>query len=585
MVLSEQGSRPFRLPNSGLIKVGRAPENDLAIEDPQISREHLLLHVGDVIQVEDLGSANGTFLGQEQLPPRRPTAVSPGQTIELGGTTLLIQSERRPAAKAMRTWSHGYFEARLEEECLRDRELGVRAGRARLVVLRLRLEDQEGEPELLALVSETCPGALVAAYAPGEYELLLLDTPRERGEEIAENLRRALADAEPRVGLASYPEDGRSADQLVARASAGVRDHAPVEAFPEEVVVADAAMLELHRLIDKVARGTISVMLLGETGVGKEVVAETVHRRSLRQERPFVRLNCAALSESLVESELFGYEKGAFTGAVAAKPGLLETAAGGTVFLDELGEMTMGLQAKLLRVIEQRQVMRVGGLKPREIDVRFVSATNRDLEAEIRRGAFRQDLYYRLNGVVIEVPPLRARSREILPLAQLFLARGAVELGRRAPAIGERSRSLLERYPWPGNIRELKNVIERALLLCSGDRIEPEHLPVDKMSVAFIRDVAPAEQAPARRSDRPPIGVPIGVPLGAPLGAEDTLTGDRGDHGADRGERSDGERQRILEALEACAGNQTRAAKLLGIARRTLTTRLEEYDIPRPRKR
>src|SRR6185503_6105666 len=182
----------------------------------------------------------------------------------------------------------------------------------------------------------------------------------------------------------------------------------------------DEGMPQLHRLVERIARGTINVLILGETGAGKEVLAERVQRLSPRARWPFLRLNCAALSETLLESELFGHERGAFTGAVTAKPGLLETAEGGTVFLDEAGELPMSIQVKLLRVIEERQVLRVGGLKPRPIDVRFIAATNRDLEVEVARGAFRQDLFFRLNGVTLVVPPLRDRVSEIEALARLF---------------------------------------------------------------------------------------------------------------------------------------------------------------------
>jgi len=313
-------------------------------------------------------------------------------------------------------------------------------------------------------------------------------------------------------------------------------------------VVEDAGMRALYALAEKVAASPLTVLILGETGVGKEILAETVHRRSPRAAAPFLRLNCAALSESLLESELFGHEAGAFTGAIRAKQGLLHAADGGTVFLDEVGELPLGFQVKLLRVLEDRKVTRVGGLKPFKIDVRFIAATNRDLEAEVKRGAFRQDLFFRLNGVTLVVPPLRERPGEIRGLAEMFIARGADQLGRRPPRLSPAALARLERHPWPGNIRELRNAIERAVVLC-GDELTDEHLPP---SEAAARPPAAAPSEPA-----PPL----------------------------RGEIEALERQRILDMLARCGGNQTEAARQLGISRRTMVSRLGDYGVPRPRKR
>jgi transcriptional regulator with PAS, ATPase and Fis domain len=294
-------------------------------------------------------------------------------------------------------------------------------------------------------------------------------------------------------------------------------------------------LASLRPVLERVAASAINVLVLGETGAGKEVVARAIHELSPRAKEPMVCVNCAALSAALLESELFGHERGAFTGAVAAKEGLLEAAGGGTVFLDEVGEMPLELQAKLLRVLEQREVVRVGSVKARPIHARFVAATNRNLEAEAARGGFRSDLFFRLNGFTLAVPPLRERRAEIEPLAKSFA--GGTRLARETIA-------LLVSYEWPGNVRELRNAIERAKVLCD-DVIKPEHLPER-----------------VRRGTAAPSAMPA-----AAAGTED------------------GERDRILAALTECAGNQTQAAKLLGISRRTLVTRLGEYDIKRPRKR
>jgi DNA-binding NtrC family response regulator len=300
-------------------------------------------------------------------------------------------------------------------------------------------------------------------------------------------------------------------------------------------------------LMRDIAKSGVNVLILGETGVGKEVLADTLHRLSERK-GGFVRVNCAALAPNLFESELFGHEKGAFTGANAARVGLLEAAQNGTVFLDEVGELPEAAQAKLLRAIESKEITRVGAVKPVQLDVRFVSATNRDLTADVARGAFRSDLFFRVDGVTLVVPPLRERREQIGPLAMQFLRDACEKQGTRTtPRVSHDLLARLEGHDWPGNVRELKAVLERALLLCRGGEIAPKHLALAEMKAS-----PPAESAPA-------------------------ATGGLSSSQAD-------ERQRIVEALEACAGNQTRAAKKLGMSRSTLAVKLALYKIPRPRR-
>ncbi|EYF08622.1 sigma54 specific transcriptional regulator, Fis family [Chondromyces apiculatus DSM 436] len=347
-----------------------------------------------------------------------------------------------------------------------------------------------------------------------------------------------------------------------------------------EPIVRDDAMVKLYALAERVAGAPLSVLLLGETGSGKEVLAEHIHRRSPRANGPFLRLNCAALSESLLESELFGHEKGAFTSAVRSKPGLLETAEKGTVFLDEVGELPASIQVKLLRVLEDRQVMRVGGLHPRPIDVRFVSATNRDLAAEVKKGTFREDLFFRLNGIALLIPPLRARLGEIEPLVSTFAARAAAALGRRAPTIAAETVAALKDHRWPGNVRELRNVIDRAVVLSGGDTVMPEHLLLDSGATVTPppAPVAPAASAAAVIASAPTVPYDPSLDAGTPHPDLDA--------GGDlRAQLGDLEKRRILDALEKCAGNQTQAAALLGMPRRTFVARLTAYGIPRPRKR
>jgi DNA-binding NtrC family response regulator len=326
----------------------------------------------------------------------------------------------------------------------------------------------------------------------------------------------------------------------------------------------DPAMLALYQQAMRAARAPISVLLLGETGVGKEVLARAIHAQSPRAKGPFMGINCAALAESLLESELFGNEKGAFTGAVAARAGLFEAGSGGTVFLDEVGDLPLPTQGKLLRVLEERVVTRLGSTRARPIDVRFVAATNRDVEADSRTGRFRSDLYFRLAGISLAIPPLRERPAEVQLLVETFVAAACLGLDRALLAVSPEALDLLRRYAWPGNVRELRNVIDRAAVLCAGDTVLPEHLPPSLLTAAAPA-AAPTPSAPA------------------PAAPETFPVGDNG--GGDlQGEIKTLERARITAALERCAGNQSKAAELLGISRRTLVSRLAEFGLPRPRK-
>ena len=239
------------------------------------------------------------------------------------------------------------------------------------------------------------------------------------------------------------------------------------------------AMEKIYAIARRIAPDDVSVLILGETGVGKEVMAETLHRHSHRHRAPFLRLHCAAVSETLFESELFGHEKGSFTGAIASRPGLLETAAGGTVFIDEVGELPLSIQVKLLRVLEERSVRRVGGRVSTPIDVRFVAATNRDLEVEVAAGTFRQDLYFRLSGFTIRIPALRERPDEIEKLFREFVREACEERKRTPPTITQAVIDTLCDYPWPGNMRELKQVVVRSLLIAPADVLDVDHLPLE----------------------------------------------------------------------------------------------------------
>jgi two-component system response regulator AtoC len=402
----------------------------------------------------------------------------------------------------------------------------------------------------------------------------------------------------------------------------------------EPPVLVDPEMKNAYELLSRAAQSDVSVLIIGETGVGKEMMAESVHRRSRRSTRPYLQLNCAALPEQLLESEMFGHEKGAFTGAHAAKVGLLESTDGGTVFLDEIGELSLGTQAKLLRVLEERTLLRVGSTKPRHINVRFVTATNRDLVRESRAGRFRSDLYYRISGLVVRVPPLRQRPAEIEPLSAHFLRQFCKSLDQPEPQLSLEALAALRSHDWPGNVRELRNVIERAALMAGSDPIRREHILLDTPALDAHgaepeaptevtmrkeyrdlvsvtrkgRDGARSSRGPQgtidsrsfdsrsldsrtpdslRRSSRSPASdnrLSLTPSSHAELPSEPSSSY-QPPSGLDRAAALDEERARLIEALDACAGNQTRAAKMLGISRRQLIARIEFWQLPRPKKR
>jgi two-component system response regulator AtoC len=328
-------------------------------------------------------------------------------------------------------------------------------------------------------------------------------------------------------------------------------------------IVRDDVMRRLYALAENVAASDIAVLIFGETGTGKEVLARFIHERSPRASRRYLQLNCAALADSLLESELFGYERGAFTGAGQAKEGLLESADTGTVFLDEIGEMPMPAQAKLLRVLEGGELIRVGSTQTKRVDVRVISASNRDLPGKPE--TFRHDLYYRLSGIRMTLPPLRDRREEILPLAEYFAARRAEKQGRAAPRFTDAAARALRDYPWPGNVRQLRNVVERNVVLARGGTIDAGELSLEQEPTPTAA-TAPAAHAPTSSATIPPPPAPPAAPadLRADLAAL--------------------ERVRLVDALERCAGNQTRAAELLGISRSLLVKRLRQFEIPRPRR-
>ncbi len=597
----------FSLPAVGDVTIGSAPEAAIRVEglDPVHVRFDTASHLMEVV-------GTGVRFGDEEVAPGSRWPVEPGEVVSVGEARLVYVAWRQVATRVVS--SHEYFEQRAAEECIRA---GRRKSVFSLVNVRLRSTLPTSEIES-ALASSIRLTDVLSLYVPGIYELILFDTDPEGADLVVGRIRRVLEQLEIRAAVAAahFPHDGRTVDELTeaaARAAVGSSGHDPVEDSSFDI-----AVMGSDDLIGRVAKSELNCLILGETGSGKEVLAARVHRLSRRVGQPFLKLNCAAFTETLLESELFGHEKGSFTGAHALKQGLLETADGGTVFLDEIGELPLTMQSKLLRVLEERMVLRVGGLKAKSINVRFVAATNRDLELEVEKGRFRADLYFRLDGATLVVPPLRERMPEFETISAELLKEACSKMGRaEVPRLTENALSVLKKYHWPGNIRELRNVLERAVMLTEGPEIHRQHLPLEKLTGRFA-SMRPPQSTPARpepvaasEPDRRSgsMSLPMPSPQQGPTMpshplppfSDDFATTPGGSFSdpsqprrrglgllassQDRAALEARERKTIEDTLLACAGNQSRAAELLGISRRTLIKRIASYGIARPRKR
>jgi two-component system, NtrC family, response regulator AtoC len=403
-----------------------------------------------------------------------------------------------------------------------------------LVISDVRLGDGAGGMEVLAAfrgASPETPVVLITGFGDVTGAMAAIQAGAHdyvskpfNVEELTQTVRRAL-------------ERSRLADE--ERAKKGQGGARPVTRL-EEIVGRAPAMLEVYKLVARVAATQSTVLVIGESGTGKELVARAIHNNSPRRSEPFVAVNCTALTESLLESELFGHQKGAFTGAVAHKRGLFEEAQGGTLFLDEIGDVGQKMQAQLLRVLQEGEIRRVGGGEPVEVDVRVVAATNRDLEEEVRTGRFREDLFFRINVVTVRLPPLRERRDDVRILAEHFLKKYAARERRELLGVAPDAMAALERYGWPGNVRELENAIERSLAL-------------SKDGVLLLSDLPPEIAGGARG------GVPANLIDDRPTLAEL-------------------ERRYIELILRETGGNKKRSAEILGIDRRTLYRSLERSE-------
>lgn len=401
---------------------------------------------------------------------------------------------------------------------------------------------------------------------PGMNGLELLDAARKRHAQLPVVVMTAYADTQLAIqALKSGARDFLVKPFMPQQLLEVISRHLPrpaqaTNAAAAAIIAADAATAAVMQRCERVAPTDTTVLLTGESGAGKDVFARHIHGQSKRQGKPYVAINCAAIPENLLESTLFGYEKGAFTGATKSQPGKFEQAEGGTLFLDEIGEMPLELQAKLLRVLQDRVVERLGSMRSIQCDVRILAATNQDLQQRVREGRFREDLYFRLAVIPIRIPALRDRPGDILPLAQSFLARYGSTMGLEGLQLSEATQRVLTAYPWPGNVRELENAMQRALLMCDGRLIEPEHVELDLTGTAAStpRPEPVAGAAPATVTTPPPAGTEI-ASSSAPQDIESV------------------EREHILKVLAQVKGNRKEAVAILGLSERALRYKLKAY--------
>ncbi len=408
-------------------------------------------------------------------------------------------------------------------------------------------------------------GAMTALRSGQSADLLMVDVALDIARLIAQLDSERISVQVVGCGVHADPEQAAQAIR------AGAKEYIPLPPDPELIaavlqavteetsafVFRDPAMSRVLRLAEQISGSNASVLITGESGTGKEVMARFIHRHSKRAAKPFIAVNCAAIPENLLESELFGHEKGAFTGAIARRIGRFEEASGGTLLLDEISEMHPRLQAKLLRAIQEREIDRVGGTQAIKVDVRLLATSNRDMDDEVRKGGFREDLYFRLNVVNLELPPLRERKRDIPILAEHFARKYAEANGVDLPDVSPEARQMLEAHYWRGNVRELENTMHRAVLLANEGLVGPDEILLTGTRATHAPDTAQAQTAAA---------APQNGASAANSGSQIGRT------------VADVEQDLILDTLQHCLGNRTHAANILGISIRTLRNKLRAYS-------
>lgn len=579
LVFGEGAAQLVPLAGDGVRVVGRAQDADIRIEGEAIEDKHALLEIHNAtVAVTSL--AGETLVNEEPVGEKHPLGT--GDVLRFGAVTIGFHGAQRVRRRTHLTTDQ--MRQRLVEET--ERFLRYRRPFA-VMVVRAKPASATQEQELLQAVSKAVRVVDVVAW-DGRQELWILfpetsETAMIPAQRVLAGVVKVVPSAS--AGLSRCPLDGIDPEGLMSSARLAARqaassevisvtdaDHA-LQVGDQRIIAADPLMRSLFELVRRIAASEIPVLIMGETGAGKEIIAQAVHAWSRRSGSRMVSINCAAMSETLLESELFGHEKGAFTGASATKAGLFEEASGGTVFLDEIGECSPRTQAELLRVLETKRFSRVGSLRERTTNVRIVAATNRPLEDEIRAGRFRQDLYFRLNTATVTVPPLRDRPLDLPVLARTFLQEGCSRERRPAMALSSDAIQRIALHDWPGNIRELRNLMDFLAATVQQDIVEAKDLP-PTVAANAAPWMLPKSQPPSQ-TPRPSTVTP------RPQGSKRQFR-------KLQDEIRELEVLRIREALEEAQGVRNRAAELIGMPLRTLVTKIKVYGLgpapPRSRR-
>ncbi|MBL8623197.1 MAG: sigma 54-interacting transcriptional regulator [Myxococcales bacterium] len=583
-LLCIDGERSWKVPVpvGTELTIGREADGGLRLTDALASRHHArCLATPDGLRLVDLGSRHGTLVNGERIVGNR--LLRSGDVVSIGNATLVLHRTLRPVTSAV--VERDALVRRLDDELARARHYG----REVTVVVARSQPAADAARVSLAVSGLLPPVAFIAPLAAHHVAVVVPELGGAQAPRLAARLATALHGVlgPVTIGVARAPGDAVVADGLLAAARAAadagelgaVTDaaaHVPtIEIGDLRIVVAEPSLIKLYELAARLARSPLPILIEGETGVGKEVAAAAIHGYS-RRPGPLVAVNCAAVPEALAESEWFGHARGAFTGASNAKAGYFEQAHGGSLFLDEIGELPLALQAKLLRVLEVGEIVRIGETATRRVDVRIVAATNRDLADEVRAGRFRQDLYFRIGAARLVLPPLRDRPRDLAVLCNRMLRDACAALGRTPLALSVAATWALFGYAWPGNVRELKNVIGY-LAAAAGDddtQLDVEHLP--SLVTTAPRPAAPLPTAP-------PAAAAVPAPAAAPAVVAAPLAAAAPGASAPLGSIADDvralERGRMVAALRSSGGQVNRAAALIAMPLRTFATKVKRYQI------